>query len=194
MRDPKEERAWEEFYQMYWAVIVRYAQKLGLDETSAHDVLQETMVVLLRQMPTFHYDPKKGKFRNFLLTIVHRKTLAALRRAGGRGEESLDATVGDDGLSYADKLADELATLPGKASEESWRASIQDEALRRVREDPSVAGRTWQVFNAYVLKRQEVGEVAKQFGIKENAVYQIKNRIIRRLRREVEKLTTELGE
>jgi RNA polymerase sigma-70 factor (ECF subfamily) len=192
LRDPKAERAWEEFYEMYWRVIVSYAQKLGLDEAGAHDVLQETMVALLRVLPQFQYDPEKGKFRNFLLTIVHRKVLAAKRRAKAKPEVSFDAAAHEDGVALADVIADENSPQPSDAIEAQWQESIQEEALRRIREDASLQGRTWDVFEAYVLKQETVTEVAKRFQMKENAVYQIKNRMIRRLREEVQKLTREL--
>jgi DNA-directed RNA polymerase specialized sigma24 family protein len=41
---------------------LRYARKLGLDETQAQDVLQETMVALMRILPEFAYDRNKGSF------------------------------------------------------------------------------------------------------------------------------------
>jgi RNA polymerase sigma-70 factor (ECF subfamily) len=195
MRDPNAGRAWEEFYQMYWAVIVRYGQKLGLDEAAAHDVLQETMVALLRILPTFQYDPSGGKkFRNFLLTIVHRKTLAAKRRMTAKAEVPFETAAHEDGLSPSEELADENAPLPSDTVETNWRESIQEEALRRVREDPTVKGRTWEVFKAYVIEQQPAAEVAQRFGMEKNAVFQIKNRMIKRLREEVSKLTEELGE
>lgn len=191
MKDPEAHGAWEEFYQAYWAVIVRYAQKQGLDETTAHDVLQETMVALMRALPQFRYDPQRGKFRNFLLTIVHRKAMAAKRRVGARLQVPLDAPTHEGGLSPAERLADEQSPLPSKIIENQWLESIQEEALRRVREDPAIQGRTWEVFRAYVINQASPAEVARQFGIAENAVYQIKNRMVRRLREEVKRLTKE---
>jgi RNA polymerase sigma-70 factor (ECF subfamily) len=194
MRDPKAERAWEEFYQMYWVVIVRYAQKQGLDETSAHDVLQETMVALLRQMAEFRYDPGKGKFRNFLLTIVHRKTLSALRRAHRKVEVSLDEPISDDDTFPVERVADEAAVMPFESVENQWLDSIREEALRRIQADPRVQGQTFDVFRAYVIEQQPVEAVAGKFGIKPNAVYQIKNRMIKRLKDEVAMMTANLEE
>ena len=191
IKNPAAQSAWEEFYQMYWAVVVRYAQKQGLDEASSQDVLQETMVALLHLLPGFKYDPYRGKFRNFLLTIVHRKVLAARRRAATHRLVSFDTPPHEDGLAPAEVLADEQCPLPSQALENEWLASIQDEAFRRVRDDPTVQGRTWQVFQAYVVEQHPAADVARQFGLAENAIYQIKNRILHRLREEVNCLTSE---
>ena len=68
------EQDWERFYYAYADMIVRYARKLGLDENAAYDVLQDTMVALMSVLKRFEYDPKKGKFRSFLFTIVRRST------------------------------------------------------------------------------------------------------------------------
>lgn len=191
MKDLEAHDAWEEFCQTYWAVILRYAQKLGLDETAAQDVLQETMVALMRALPQFSYNSQRGKFRNFLLTIVHRKVLAAKRRLAARPHVSLDHATHEGGLVLAEKLADEQSLLPSKLVEGQWRESVREEALRRVREDPNIQGRTWEIFSAYVIDQLSAVEVAQNFGIAENAVYQIKNRMLRRLREEVKRLTDE---
>lgn len=191
IKNPAAQGAWEEFYRMYWAVVVNYAQKQGLDPTGAQDVLQETMVALLQLLPEFKYDPRRGKFRNFLLTIVHRKVLAARRRAATQRLVSFETASYEDALAPAEVLVDEQSPLPSQALENEWRASIQDEAFRRVRSDPSIQGRTWQVFQTYVIEQQSATDVAKSFGLAENAVYQIKNRILRRLREEVDCLTVE---
>ena len=191
MKDPTAQSAWEEFYQTYWAVIVRYAQKQGLDEAAAQDVLQETMVTLMEVLPHFNYDPQRGKFRNFLLTIVHRKAQAARRRVAARVHVPFDEATHEGGVAPAQVLVDEQSPRPSATFEKQWRESIQEEALRRVRNDPSVQGRTWDVFRAYVIKQRPALEVARKFGIAENAVYQIKSRILRRLRAEVNQLTRE---
>jgi DNA-directed RNA polymerase specialized sigma24 family protein len=40
--------------------VLGYARKLGLDDVSSQDVLQETMVALMRVLPGFQYDPRRG--------------------------------------------------------------------------------------------------------------------------------------
>ena len=184
LRGPESERAWEEFYQRYWEPIVRYAQKLGLRDSEAQDVLQETMIALMRILPGFQYDPGRGKFRNFLLTIVHRKALAGLRRTARHPEISLEETQEEGGGGLRERLA-AAPESTAAADEERWRQCLIARALRIVREDPEVDTKTFQVFQGYVVEGRPCAEVARQFGEKENNVYQIKNRLLRRLRQEV---------
>jgi len=181
--------AWREFYHLYWAAILRYARKLGLSEHQAREVLQETMVALMRILPEFVYDPERGKFRNFLLTIVHRKSLGVLRRASRRTElpwhECAEAQIADPFHNSAAVQVEALVR---------WREVLMEEAVRRVRADARLSADTFAVFEAYGLQRRSAEEVAREFGLKENAVYQIRNRLLRRVQIEVEKLMRSSGD
>jgi hypothetical protein len=55
-------------------------------------------------------------------------------------------------------------------------------------------GNTFAVFEAYVLQRVPAEVVAERFGLKENAVYQIRNRVLRLVRNEVRKLARSSGD
>lgn len=166
--------AWEEFYRGYATAIMRYAMRLGLDHARAEDVLQETMVVLMRLLPRFVYDRRRGKFRNFLLTITHRQTLGVLRRTKRHGEVPLhDAPE----HAAADTPAPDL-----------WEDALLTQAVENLRRDPALDPRTFAVFEAYALRCRPVAEVAAEFGLTGNAVYLVKNRLLRQLRAEVARL------
>lgn len=181
--------AWREFFATYWGVILRYARKLGLRPDQAEDVLQETMVVLMRTLPEFVYDRRKGRFRNFLLTIVHRRALAALRRDSRLRNVTWEAQpvlsaedpFGNNGASDREALA-------------RWQDSLLEEAIRRMRQDGRFSGNTLAVFEAYVVRREPAEVVARRFRLAENAVYQIRNRLLRRLRAEVRRLERSAGD
>ena len=194
LKNAPTDAAWEEFYQAYWVVILSYAQKLGLEQHSAEDVLQETMVALMRILPRFEYRPERGKFRNFVFTITHRKTQAALRRARRMAEIPLDGASDDDRPSLAETLADEKEMLPSESLDVKWQESLQEEALRRLLNDPTIKGQTLEVFKVYVLQNVSAEEVAAKFGIAKNNVFQIKNRLIKKFQEEIKKLTDDLDE
>ncbi len=166
--------AWEEFYRGYSTAVMRYAMRLGLDHARAEDVLQETMVVLMRLLPTFAYDRRRGRFRNFLLTITHRQALGILRRAKRRGEVPLQQTT--------------ECAAPEAPAPELWEDALLAQAVENMRRDPAMEPRTFAVFEAYVLQRRPVTEVAAEFGLTGNAVYLVKNRLLRQLRAEVARL------
>ena len=189
LKKPDAHDAWREFYRQYWSAILRYGRKLGLNEHEAEDVLQETMVALMRLLPKFSYNTERGKFRNFLLTIVHRKVHRFIRRRAMGTEvcwQADEAEHSRDTLGQRDVVAEEAVRR--------WREVLMEEAVRRVRANTRMQDGTFAVFEAYVLQRLPADEVARRFGLKENAVYQIRNRILRQVRAEVTKLARSSGD
>ena len=172
---------WEQFYNQYWAVILFFAQKQGLDEASARDVLQETMILLMRKLPGFVYDPERGRFRNWLLTLVAGKARDAMRRAARSRTISIHEPSSEDRPALEETLISDSATA-SEALEQSWMQSLAEEALRRMQSDPGTKPETLAIFRSYAIDGKPVTEIAAEFGVRENAVYQIKNRLIKRLR------------
>lgn len=171
--------AWQEFYKSYWSAIIRYARKLGLNEHQAKEILQDTMLALMRQLPAFIYDSRKGKFRNFLLTIVHRKSLALLRRNRRAADVSMNSGKEWSECAPAGVLPEENGVE--LEAERRWKETLMEEAIEGLASDPGLEEETVAVFRAYAIDGLGAADVARKFGIKENAVYQIKNRVTRRL-------------
>lgn len=189
LRDPSDNPSWQEFYEMYWQVILRYCRKRGLSEADAQDVLQETMITLIRVLPTFCYNSERGRFRNFLLTIVHRKCARQYGRMKQRSALSLDADLHKSGRALMDSLPAHPALEPGEAEERDWRHAICQRVLDGLVSDGRLEDRSRAIFEAYALQGRPCAEVAEEFGIKQNAVYQIRNRVSRTIKREVELLS-----
>lgn len=188
LRGDSVDEAWKQFFDAYWGAILRYARKLGLAEHQAEEVLQETMVALMRILPDFVYDRNKGRFRNFLLTIVHRKSLAVMRRNARQREVAWTGTLEGDAADIFGNH--ETADREAQAR---WHDSLMEEVLRRLRDDPRLGEKTFAVFEAYVIQHQPADRVARRFGLKENAVYQIRNRLLRRLKMDVAMLMKSSG-
>jgi DNA-directed RNA polymerase specialized sigma24 family protein len=108
---------WETFYERYGPVILSFPQQRGLDSHSARDVLQETMIVLVRRLPPFQYDEARGRFRNRLLTIVAHKVREARRRSRVGRETSLE--TGEE----HQKMAPDDSSVEA-AFAEGWRLSL----------------------------------------------------------------------
>jgi len=96
LKDTDDEESWDEFYQLYSTLIVSFCRQRGLPEQMSLDVLQETMVSLLRVIPSFEYNKQKGKFRSFLLRIVDSRMKDLIRR---QKKYCLMASICKPGLS-----------------------------------------------------------------------------------------------
>lgn len=186
LRSGGEEAPWEAFFQQYWQPILRYGRKLGLSREEAEDVLQETMVDLVRILPKFTYDPRK-RFRNFVFTIVHRKSLRLfeLRKRESRALEDLGKDAPDT-PAPAESTAAEREAL--------WDLSVVEALLDEMWRAGEITEQTRDIYRAYALKREAAGEVARRFGVTANMVYQVKNRTQRGLRKRAQALYESAGE
>lgn len=172
--------AWERFYQTYSGVLIGFARKQGCDEHTSLDVLQETVMVIIRKLPGFEYDQARGRFRNWLMTITANKVREAARRAKVDRMISMDAPDEND-QTLADKLP-AAAVDVAENLERDWRQTLLEEALRRLMGDPRTSPESVAVFRAVAMEGKSPADAAREHGMTENNVYQIKNRMINRLR------------
>src|SRR5262245_21625738 len=95
---PRDEVAWDEFVRRYGPRIYRWCRRWGLQPADLHDVTQEVLLALARQMADFAYDPR-GSFRAWLKTVTYRTWRRFVTdrqrtpRAGGAGVRALLESV-----------------------------------------------------------------------------------------------------
>ena len=169
---------WAEFVARYRPMMESFlaARFPGL-AADADDLVQETLVALLRALPDYRYVPgEQSCFHNYLTGILRNKTVAFLRRR--EAEAARDA-----------RAAAEPAAPPARADEEAaardeaaWRDAVLQIALRQLLADESVQERTKQVFVRVAVEGEDPAAVAEAFDIERNAVDQMKSRMTRRLR------------
>ena len=181
--------AWERFYKSCSGVLISFARRQGCDEHAALDVLQETVMVLVRKLPDFVYEQSRGRFRNWLMTIAANKVREAHRRSRVDRLISLDATPEGE-TPLADRLADPSTDVT-EDLERDWRQTLLEEAMRQILADPRTNPVSVTVFRQLTQEGLPVEEVARRHGMAENNVYQIKNRLMNRLRTIVSQM--ELG-
>lgn len=136
------------------------------------DVIQETLIELIKVFPVYHYSPdEKGHFHNYLTGILRHRAFRIMGEAKRRAE-----------------LADEMlcvgrATNPQAAEDETaWRESLLEIALRQLLSDSTIHERTRLVFARVAVNGEKPDDVAAAFGIARNAVDQMKSRMMARLK------------
>ena len=158
----------------------------------ADDVIQETLIELIRVFPIYHYSPKeKGHFHNYLTGILRHRALRMM------GEEQRRAKLAEEMRRVSAKTtADREGNTPywdggtGRAAcpqaaetdDEEWRHSLLEIALQQLLADESIHERTRLVFARVAVNGEKPDEVAAAFGITRNAVDQMKSRMMTRLK------------
>src|SRR6185295_18148826 len=75
-----DQEGWRQFFDTYWRLIYSVARRTGLSDADAEDIVQETVLAVAKQMPSFHYDPARGSFKNWLLLITRRRIIQFQRK------------------------------------------------------------------------------------------------------------------
>src|SRR5262245_14982763 len=80
LKDWKDEASWKVFFETYCRLIYNAAVKAGLNDSEAQDVVQETVIYVLKKMPNFEYDAAKGSFKSWLLRSTSWRIVDHLRK------------------------------------------------------------------------------------------------------------------
>lgn len=179
IRDPGDDAAWAQFVEIYTPLIYRYCRTRGLQDADAADLAQETMAAVARAIAGFEYNPERGKFRNWLLTVVQNRLRTFLSR-----QQRQPALAGETAL----RLILERDSL--ERDDPAWQAdyyrTLFDWAAGRVRGD--FQDSTWQAFWQTTVDERDGQEVADSLGLTVGAVYVAKSRVLARLKEEILRL------
>jgi RNA polymerase sigma-70 factor (ECF subfamily) len=175
LRLPVDQMAWSRFVDLYTPLIYAWARQTGLQEADAGDLVQEVFALLVRKMPEFRYDRDKS-FRSWLRTLTLNKWRDRCRRLAVRPHEVSGAHAID------------LVESPDESSfgELEYRQQLVARALELMQTEFQPT--TWKACWEFVVAGRPAADVARQFGISENAVHLAKGRVLRRLRRELDGL------
>jgi RNA polymerase sigma factor (sigma-70 family) len=187
---PEDVPAWNEFYARYGPLIRGFALKTGLAPDEADDVVQDTVVSMVKQFPRFRFDPAAGSFKSWLLQLAHwrilnqrKKRLRFDRADLGPGAGSLlESATTPTEERVPDPAGDALRAI----WDAEWEQAVIGLALARLRRQEPL--RHYQVFYLNVIKGQSPSEVARALGTSIPQVYLVKHRLLPRFRRIVEDL------
>ena len=101
--------ALEALYRRYGRPCYGLARRILADEQFAQDVVQEVFLTLWRDAARF--DPTRGGFSSWLLSMTHHKAVDAVRREENLRKRRTSAEVLDDAVSDRPAVDDEVWSL-----------------------------------------------------------------------------------
>ena len=174
LRLPSDSAAWQRLVELYTPYIQSWLRRQAVQPADMDDLTQEVLRSVVRALPDFQHDLRRGAFRRWLRTITvnHLRSFWRARRP---------QTLSEQAEQLLDRLEDPASDLSRQWDEEHDR-----HVLRRLQElvEPEFEPTTWRAFQLVVLEGRSAGEAAAELGISANAARIAKSRVLARLRQE----------
>ena len=189
-----DEISWEEFYGIYWPLVLAIGRKLGMTQDVCRDLMQEIMFELFHGEALLRYDPSRGKFRTFFGVLVRHKAMAMLQDSARFS--ACAGTTGSGGKNDRESTPGPLS--PGnhdendpfqKIFDEEYRKCLLSIAMNELRNN--VEPKTYSIFEMVVLQERPAREVAQYLGISRATIDVYCSRCRKALRRIVSEIRTE---
>ena len=164
---------WGEFVARYRPMMEAFMRE-RFPSLDADEVIQETLIELIRVFPVYRYSPgEKGHFHNYLTGVLRHR---ALRMIGETETRALRQR------KYAEDAAVDCQRSVASDDDATWRESLMEIALQQLLSDQTVHERTRLVFARIAVNGEKPDDVAASLGITRNAVDQMKSRMKARLK------------
>ena len=182
--------ALSELCEAYYQPVFRFLRREGREEDAARELTQEFFARLLAGNGIGAADPRRGRFRSYLLGAVkhflgdQRKQEQRLKRGGGVAPESLDA---EHGTAPGLQVADHASAPDDTVFDREWALAVMDRALQSLAAEFAGADKAeqftvlkpWLVGDAAALQQ---AAAATRLGLSESAIKVAIHRLRKRFR------------
>lgn len=140
---PEADEALERMCGTYWYPLYAYVRRKGVSVEEAEDLTQEFFCRLLEKNYLAQVDPRKGRFRSFLVVAVNhflsnqRDRVRAVKRGGRIRFVHLDGLNAE--ARYQQEPGTELS--PERLFERRWATTLLEQVLTRLRDEFVTNGR-----------------------------------------------------
>jgi RNA polymerase sigma factor (sigma-70 family) len=156
--------SWFEFTKLYGGVIHSYAYRRGLQPADADEVRSLVLVKIQRGLTTFKYNPHRGRFLGWVMTITHNEFCTYLRKLMRWRDLIADVHSADDVGDPIDGYEAPDIQPEIYSPDRELLNNILEEALTRVRQK---CRKDWvfRAFELHFLKGVPIPEIVKILGI-----------------------------
>lgn len=184
LKDWNDQESWKVFFDTYWRLIYNAAVKAGLTDAEAQDVVQETVIGVLKKLPQFEYDPRKGSFKNWLLKLTSWRISDCQRGRERAPREFPESKRRNTQTGTRTETIDRVPDPRWAAAwEEEWERNLVEVAVERVKK--KVDPKHYQIFDLCVFKGWTVARVCQMMRINPGRVYIARHRINNLVKKEI---------
>jgi len=172
VKDPGDSQSWQEFVDLYQPLLLRFVISRGVPESDAQDIVQEIFATLLRSLPSFELDHRRGRFRTWLWNVSRNVMVDCARRFHRRKKAE---------QNWVERLAELRNTEDSQALWcQAHKKRVLEFVLERVRAASQT--KTWTCFEEHIRKGRPAAEIATELELTANAVYVNASRTLQRIR------------
>jgi RNA polymerase sigma-70 factor (ECF subfamily) len=168
--------AWHELVQLYGPVVYAWLRRSQFQPADASDIMQDTLIAVVKQLPKFNCSQPGATFRGWLWTITRNKSVDHLRKQSGQpnavGGSSMQAMIQGVTESTIDQ------DPPSEIAMD--RAAVCRRALANLRDQ--FEPQSWLAFWRTTVDGCSPEDVADELKISRWAVYKARSRVLHRLR------------
>jgi RNA polymerase sigma factor (sigma-70 family) len=191
LKNLEDQDSWQDFFNTYWRLIYTVALRSGLTEAEAHDVVQETVLTVVRKIGNFQPGAEHGSFRSWLLHATRWRIADQLRKRARIPAQPMHTSEDTARTATVERVPDPSGDDLQEHWESHWKQNLMDAAIDNVK--ASVDAEDYQLFDRHVLKGETAISVARKLGARLSRVYLVKYRVSRLLAKEVRRLERKFG-
>lgn len=171
-----DDASWKQLLDLYAPLLQSWLGRYDVQASDADDLVQDVLMVVMRELPGFQHNQQTGAFRNWLRRILVNRLRNFWRK---RGRADL-AGGGSDLAKRLNELED-----PRSQSTLAWDREHDRHLVRKLLGmiELQFTESTRKVFRRLVLDEVAPDQVAAEFDMSLNAVFTAKSRVLRELRR-----------
>src|SRR5262245_38881404 len=173
--------------QKYWHPVYAFIRKRGYDPEQSQDLTQGFFALLIEKNYLLEADPKRGRFRSFLLAAVkhflcdERDRANELKRGGRQPPVSIDQAEAESWLALVERAT------PESLYERRWALSLLENVLSKLRAEFADAGKAneFDKMSVFLNRSSESARyqtLAGEMGVSAGALRMAVHRIRRRYR------------
>jgi RNA polymerase sigma-70 factor (ECF subfamily) len=177
LRAGPNEQAWHKLVALYRPWLTTYLRRHHLPASDVDDLIQDTLAILVKELPHFRHDLRRGAFRRWLRNITFNR-LRLYWRARRPASPADDARI----ETWLAQLEDPQSDLS-----RHWEEDHNVHVIHRLLEllEADFEPRTWQAFCQVTLGGKSTAETAQELGMSPVAVRIAKSRVLTRFRQEI---------
>ena len=185
--DRSDEAAWAEFAGYYRDFIYMVVHKMGIKHPDSDDLVQASFLKIWKNIDRFKKDDGSATFRTWLSTMIRNLVINHINQR--KGSTAKQQMMEDNRNLLPEFLSPLSESEVDKMIQNEWQAYIVNLAMQNIRS--LFSERAIEIFSQ-LLDGADIKTISVRYGIEENSVHKLKNRVKNRLIEEIQRVREDL--